>query len=299
MTNSEKRRTLLSMVSWEDRFLLGLERLLASERPQSVVLFQYDKWSERTDRNRHRALDTCRDAGCQVDEVRLEYEDPEGSWRAIRDATASVVPDEEEPIVDISTMPREAIWALFLFLGERGAGGRYAYHKPAGYGDWLSRDPGLPRVALKLAGEVRFGKDTVVLVVTGFDRERTAQIVRTFDPKVVQLAVQSGSQFGNNERNTREHKDILRSEGCSVEDFGVDAYSEDHGFSRLAAAVAPHVNDRNVVMASLGPKLSAVALFRVQKKYPSTGLVYTPSHEYNPEYSVGIGTTIVGPLPCT
>ena len=295
--NKNDRRTLLSMVSWEDRFLLGLDRLLRRENPQSVILFRYDKWSERTDGHRRRAVKASRSAGCEVREVRLEYGNPEKAWGAIRDVTRSIVPNKEEVIVDISTMPREAIWGLLLFLGEGGVGGRYAYHKPASYGEWLSRDPGIPRVALKLAGEMRFGTDTVVLIVTGFDRERTTQLVRTFDPKLVRLAIQSGSQFGNERRNVQKHRDILQSEGCSVDTFDVDAYSEDHGFQMIATEVARYVDNSNVVMASLGPKLSAMALFRVQRKYPSTALVYAPSHEYNSGYSKGIGDTISGMLP--
>jgi len=49
-------------------------------------------------------------------------------------------------------------------------------------------------------------------------------------------------------------------------------------------------------MASLGPKLSAVALYRLHKKYPQTGLVYAPAKEFNPQYSYGITESIIGEL---
>ena len=154
-------------------------------------------------------------------------------------------------------------------------------------------------MALKLSGEMRFGSETVLCVLTGFDRERTYQLIRTFDPSVVLLGVQRGSQYENTERNIGSHEDSewLEGEGYSVEYFGVDAYSTDHGFADVVAQVGKYIKIANVLMASLGPKLSSIALFRVQRMYPTTGLVYAPSGEYNTDYSIGIGETIIGELP--
>ena len=47
-------------------------------------------------------------------------------------------------------------------------------------------------------------------------------------------------------------------------------------------------------MSSLGPKLSAVALYQIHKLHPSTALAYAPSQEYNREYSTGLGETFYG-----
>ena len=290
---------LISMVSWEDRFFEGMQRLLHKMSPVRVVLFFYDKWEGRTLDARSRATEACEAAGAAVTEVELRYGNPVRSWEEVRRAVDGIDPHTSEVLVDISTMPREAIWALLSLLGGRAIDGRYAYHNPREYGSWLSRDPGRPRLALKLAGEMKFGATTMVVVVTGFDYERTVQVVRTFDPASVRLGVQRGRQFENTMRNREVHRERLGLEGesCPVEFFEVDAYAEDHGFRSIADVVEPHVGEKNIVMASLGPKLSAIALYRVQRMYPSTGLVYAPSGEYNEEYSRGTAETVIGVLP--
>ena len=293
------RKVLVSVVSWEERFLVGLERLLEREEPGTVILFYYDTGGEETGRVCGQASGICRDAGCDVREVMLQYWDPATSWQVIRDTAEMIGAQQTEAIVDITTMPREAIWAILLLLESEGVRVRYAYHVPESYGRWLSRDPGTPRMGLKLAGEMRFGMATMLVVLTGFDPERTIQLVRTFDPKDIQLGMQVGSQFENQERNVKRHEDAFRRDGevCAVSRFDVDAYSGDHGFAKIVASLEDHVGKRNVVMACLGPKLAAIALYRVHRLYPDTGLVYTPSWEFNPEYSVGIRETIIRTLP--
>ena len=294
-----KRTVLIAMVSWEDRFLGGLRRLLEERRPAEVILCWYDHKESRTTPYRDTAMRLCRDATCDVEGLRLRYGDPVDSWRTIRERVARMNGEREEVIIDISTMAREAIWAFLLLLDQQSVSGSYAYHRPRGYGEWLSRDPGEPRLVLKLGGEMKFGRETVVVVVTGFDRERTEQVVRVFDPAVIELAVQSGRQFGNSERNATELKGLLQAgrDPDTVKSFSMDAYLDDHGFAMIADRVARYVGSKNVIMASLGPKLSAVALYRVQRKFRSTGLVYAPSREYNEEYSTGIGNVVGGNLP--
>ena len=282
----------LTTVSWEGRFLAGLRHVIETERPGRVVLFYYDKWESRTNEYRQRAVGACsRVEGGDVIEVSLRYGDPEASWKTIRETIQSIEPKDAEMLIDISTMPREGIWGVLLNLEAWRGGVRYLYSRPKKYGAWLSRDPGTPRLALKLGGEMRFGGGTVLVIVTGFDSERTGQLVRTFDPDVVCLAIQAGHQFENEQRNVEGHKDALirEGEGCRVEELGIDAYAPGHGFDQLAEVVEQHVGEANVIMASLGPKPSAVALYRVQRRFRQVGLVYSPSDEYNVEYSEGIG----------
>lgn len=296
-----RTQVLLTAVSWEDRFIRGLERLLARETLDSVILLDYRRESERTVEHRCQAVRICEAEGCRVKAVSVAYSNPVEAWWAIHAALEEIRGTCVKVLLDISTMPRESIWAAVFLLHERGVRIRYAYHMPASYGSWLSRDSGVPRLALKLSGEMRFGAKTVLCVVTGFDRERTLQLIRTFDPATVLLGIQRGSQFENVQRNKERHKESqwLRGEGHSIEYFSVDAYSDDHGFADIVGQIERHVVEDNVLMASLGPKLSAISLFRVQRRFSMTGLVYTPSGEYNLEYSRGIGDTIIGELPRT
>ena len=291
---------LVSTVSWEDRFLEGLRRIVRREAPRAAVLFRYDGWGHSSDSDCRRAEAVCRDAGCDVRFVVLDHEDQAGSWRLFRREVLEIKARKgHEVLIDVSTMPREMIWTLLLLLENAGVGGRYVYHRPERYGQWLSRDPEKPRLAMKLSGEMRFGVNTVLLVTTGFDRERTDQLVRTFEPAVMELAIQSGTQFANDKRNVARHEQGLRWKKANrdVRRFNVDAYSGDHGYGAIAERIEAYVGRKNIVMASLGPKLSAIALYRVQRRFPMSALVYSPAREYNMEYSRGIGEASTGRLP--
>jgi hypothetical protein len=79
-----------------------------------------------------------------------------------------------------------------------------------------------------------------------------------------------------------------------IRSFLVDAYSADHGRSELEAQIRSHIGSANVIMASLGPKITAVALYQIHATHPETTLVYAPSGEYNHSYSMGIGETSYG-----
>ena len=70
----------------------------------------------------------------------------------------------------------------------------------------------------------------------------------------------------------------------------------DHGQAVILEQIRPYLDSHNIVMSSLGPKLSAVALYRIQREHPQIGLAYAPSREFNKDYSSGISDAITGIL---
>ncbi len=82
----------------------------------------------------------------------------------------------------------------------------------------------------------------------------------------------------------------------AVQQFWLDAYSADHGIAAISSVIESHAPTHNVLMASMGPKLSAVALYQLHRRNDALGLVYLPSRDFNPDYSHGIGESIWGTL---
>ena len=162
--------------------------------------------------------------------------------------------------------------------------------------EWLSRDPSRPRLVYKLSGVATLGRPICLIITTGFDPDRTRHLMWYYEPRTTLLGVQSGNQFDNQKQNIERHKDALNEEYAEfdVTEFPLDAYSEDHGESQLAHQIEQRYKTHNIVMTSLGPKLSAVALFRLHIKFPETALSYTPSHEFNRKYSTGISHSYSG-----
>lgn len=284
----------VTMASWEERFLLGSRKMLANLKPRRAIMYfaeEYEDWSQE---NRFQFEACCQEHRIVCESRRLSILSPASTWRKIKDDLTSQIVVSTEVTVDITTMPRDVIWTAFSFLHEMRCIVNYVYHRPGRYStDWLSRDPDLPRLVYKLSGEGQFGRPTTLLIVTGFDVRRTEQLIRFFEPKVTLMGLQTGSQFANESMNAAIHSRLTREDGSMMR-FNVDAYASDCGQKQIEDALADYHQNSNVVVSSLGPKPSAIALYRIYKKWPQIALCYAPSREYNLNYSSGLGDSLQG-----
>lgn len=285
--------TIITVASWEMRFRTGLERLLKATNAGRVVMYFYREFGERTASARSAVCELLRVRGCELREHELSFGSPNEGWRTIERTLAAVATDSSDILVDITTMPREAIWAVFFWLEHSRRPISYAYHRPSSYSPgWLARDPDIPRIAFKLSGISKIGKPTALLIVTGYDVDRTTQAIEFFQPAHTVLACQGGEQYASVERNMGAHGYLSRM--ASVEVVGVDAFNKDHGFSEMKKVVEELAKKNNVMMFSFGPKPTAVALYRIQKTVESSALGFIHCKEYSEEYSKGISETIFG-----
>ena len=288
--------TFIGMASWEERFLLGAQRVLGAGNVYRAILLHAEEYEDWTSDNRGSFAELCSKQGVDHISKQVCLRSPEKTWDVLQRELAGQTMANREVIVDITTMPRDIIWQVFAFTEHLNCKINYIYHKPASYNrEWLSRDPERPRLVYKLSGVSEFGRPTTLIVLTGFDVRRTEQLIRFYEPATTLLGFQLGSQLGNESQNIGIHKDLVRPD-VGIHRFDIDAYSEDRGKGAIAVRIQEHITHRNVVMTSLGPKLSAVALYQLHKEYPTTSLAYAASLEYNRDYSKGIGESISGQL---
>lgn len=279
---------VITVASWEDRFVLGLRRLLIEKEPRMVLMFYYAEYADRTKTNRNKIRSSCEEKGIAILDQMISFKNPTDNWRILDGETSQVISASDSVIVDVSTMPRDTIWSTFYFLDEIGANTFYVYNRPERYSnEWLSRDPGVPRLVYKLSGISEFGKATALIIITGFDPERTEQLITYYEPKVTYLGLQTGDQYENKRMNVKKHMDTAKSY-TEINVFDIDAYSDDHGYSIISQIITEHLTDYNIIIASLGPKPSAIALYRLHKTFPHVALAYAPSNDFNLEYSLGI-----------
>jgi hypothetical protein len=283
---------LVTLASWEPRFRDGTDRLIAGAKPDRVIMYYYEEYSARTEGTRVHVASLCAQEGVELKAHRLSFAEPLDSWRILDTTLEPSLLHRKLALVDITTMPRETIWAVLWLLDEGRAESRCVYHQPGEYcEEWLTRDPRRPRLVYKMGGQTKLGAQTALIVLTGYDLERTKQLRSFFEPVSTFLGIQTGEQFGNQQLNAQKHRKWAEEEP-DVEVFDVDAYASDAGLAAVEAVLSKNVAERNVLMSSLGPKPSAVSLYRLHRKYPEAGLVYAPSGEFNPRYSSGIGETI-------
>ena len=287
---------LITYASWEDRFREGSLRLIREHTPQKVLMYFFDGYVDMSKENRKKVAEFCQARRIRLLDRELRVtdkaSDSAANWKALRDTVLENVPEKSEVIVDFSTMPREIIWTMFWLLDLRQTIIHYVYHRPQDYGEWLSRDPQRPRLVYKMSGLSKLGARTILMVLAGYDVDRVRQLKLFFEPAITLLGVQEP------DRDTARMEEHAKRFGSdpTVELFKLNAFAEDHGQSAVEAQVKPHIASHNVIMSSLGPKLSAVSLYRIHRMYPEIGLAYAPSREFNKEYSTGIGEAIKGIL---
>ena len=103
--------------------------------------------------------------------------------------------------------------------------------------------------------------------------------------------LQEGCVEEDIEKNQRPHIDLFTGrEGIQM--LPMNSYADDWGYGALEGAALKLADGANLVLASLGPKTSAVALYRLHRLIESSALVYSACKEYNEGYSTGIGETL-------
>lgn len=290
------KSTLISFASWEDRFYLGFEKNINSDQFGEVILFYFDSYAERTEPNRTKTVGICQKKQIYILSHSIE-DDPAAAWKAIVEVIKNSV-FKNNILIDISTMPREVIWILFDLMHEfhPKVEINYVYFTPEEYNKaWLSRDPGRPRMVYKLSGINKFDSSTLLIILTGYDVHRVRQLIDFFEPEKTILGIQTGDQHGN-----KEIKELYYQQYGNNKDLytliDIDSYTENRGFQELENSIIEHIDNYNIVMTSLGPKLAAVSLYKLHKKYPDTGLAYAPSRDFNPDYSKGLKDEYLGCL---
>ena len=291
---------LISFASWEDRFRLGFNRNLKTGGVGKALIFYFESYATRTHENLGTIEKTCKDNGTTYTPLELQADDPADNWRKIIDTIEGIIQNDQEVLIDISTMPREVIWYVLWLLEQKSITTRYVYHSPRAYGDdWLSREPRTPRLVYKLSGEALPAAKTALLATVGFDLQRVKRLISWCEPARIMIGVQVESQFRRNNETMGDYRETLQKEydkeyDCDI--FELDAYAEDRGMKAIQEALERLDSSYNVIMSSLGPKLTAVTLFKLQRQRPERGLVYAPSNQFNENYSSGIGQCFEGVL---
>lgn len=288
-------KTVVTVASWEPRFWLGLQSILTDKGIAAITLYYMKEYADRTKQVREMAKGLAEQKNLAVSEIQLSFQCPQATWSAIGSYVSNKLDSNDSIMLDITTMPREVTWCNLFWLEQSHAFVEFIYHQPESYGaDWLARDPEEPRLVYKLAGLPKVGLGSALVMVTGYDTDRTLQAIDYFEPSLVVLAVQTGQQFQNNERNVIKHTRGRLGSACEVID--IDAYGTDQGYAQLRIKVSEVHEKYNVILCSFGPKLSAMSLYRLQREFKRISLAYIRYRDYSEQYSQGIGDATAGVL---
>ena len=287
MTRSSR---YISVASWEDRCTLSAEKVFSDGEIDCCTIFYSQEYEIETEANRKKLSDLAHENEATFFSYEFKSSDHIACWREVEKRLDAM--KNEKVIFDISTTPREMIWYILHFLDQNKCEVDIRYSKPDCYGDWLSKDPGRPRLIYNHSGITTLGNPTALLLISGFDIERAGQLINYYEPKKLFLALQKGNQYDNQRKNIEQNLKALRSK-CDVEHFEICCFSQDAGLSQIREGIKEDVKKYNIIATSLGPKPSSVALYNLEKEYRNIALSYIPSLSYNTkDYSSGIKETL-------
>lgn len=290
-----KYDSLVTVLGWEDRSSKGVLNDLKTNQILKIYALDFEKSQDTPPFESEEIQEYCKSHNVEFHKIRISYDTPVNSWKDIGNFILEQSNIGHNMLLNITTMPRETIWSLLFFLRQKkDLSIDYVYYKPKEYTkSWLSKEPYKPRLLFKHSGITELGKQTALIILTGFDADRTRQLVNFYEPIVTVLGIQTGHQFDNENRNDKQ-KHIAECKGVtSFKEFSIDAYSDDHGLSILMKEIEK-LKKYNIIISSLGPKLTAIALYKLYIKYPYIAISYVPSKHYNKEYSKGLGDRITG-----
>ena len=282
--------TLIAVTSWEDRFNMGIKYFLENNSVKCVILLNFIEYKDYTKNNTDILREEFNTNGIKCSLVQLVYNDTKGNWGLIKDKINDLT---GSLIIDISTMPRDIIY-FSLYHAEKSEKINdlfCIYNCPEGYSKekWLTSDPYKPYLIYNMSGIYEMGRETIIIILTGFDMKRVEQLLNYYEPERVYLGLQTGDQYENNIRNAEQYIEFFKT-SLKIEHFDLDAYKEkDYGLNRIEELMKTNKNT-NVIAASLGPKPSSLALFQLNKKYPEIGLIHVPVAKFNMNYSYGLNT---------
>lgn len=223
-------------------------------------------------------------------------------WESLRSSFDELIPtDAVSPAItiDVTTFNRESLLVMTLLLRMRypSSSIRLLYAAPQTHGEWLSRGFRIVRNVIGFAGTQYPNRPTLLVVLSGFESERTLKLIEEHEPALVLLGIgdpPSRVDFLN--RNEAEQKLVLARQ--DVRPFKFAATDLLACRSSLASLINEYGGTYNVILAPMSTKLSTLAALTVAEQFPDTQITYCLPGEYNvTDYSTGVGDIFLTEMP--
>ncbi len=210
--------------------------------------------------------------------------------------------------IDVTTFNREALIVAIALLRSHlnSSTIRTVYVSPEDMGDWLSSGFRDIRNVIGFSGIQNPSRPTSLVILSGFEPERTSKIIEIHEPSKVFLGIgnppteekflprnvleQQKSALARQDKLTLSRQKTLR----------FDFPANDIGACHIAleGLVSELVKESNVVLAPMSSKLSTLSAYLVAEHHPEVQITYCLPGQYNTkDYSKGAGHIFISQLP--
>ena len=298
----------LVCASYEPRSTTVTETLAKDYRAKLGIIYCNKEFFENRSKSQFEANFEVLKAGFQqhcdeVLEVIGSWLDPKVQFLAVREA---LQPNEKSSrlsaraaSIDITTFNREALLTTLVLLRDNypNAEVRSLYVTPKEHGEWLSRGFREVRSVIGFPGILNPISPTLLVVLSGFEPERTVKTIEEYEPTKVLLGIGDPSTKSVFlERNVEEQKLVLSRQEVEEFKFPVDNMKECQDI--LLDLLIPYVGSHNIILAPMSTKPSTVACLLVAEGHPEIQVAYCVPGEYNiDDYSWGAEEIIIDEIP--
>ncbi len=297
MRASGQDDALIVCASYEPRTVAAADLLSTTFRAKNGIIYFNTEFKASISDNLSRLETILREHCENVDIAEGSWLDPTIQINELKKAVAHLAGLSEQPAItlDTTTFNREALLTSLAILRAQFAGAeiRLLYVSPQDHGEWLSRGFRCIRNIMGFAGIQQPSRKTVLVVLSGFEPERTTKIIEEYEPSRLLIGIgdpPTDKKFL--ERNQAEQELILARQ--DIADFRFPANSITDCRDCLEGIITPYLSECNVVIAPMSTKLSSVASFLVAEAHPEIQLTYCVPGEYNvSDYSKGASSLFV------
>ncbi len=194
-------------------------------------------------------------------------------------------------VVDISTFTHEALLILIkqLYIQQGYFKTIYfVYNGASKYAAWLSMGCKTIRNVVGYPGCFNPAYKDHLIVLTGFEKERTTKLVELFDPDVLSFGYGSEPTDSNHQDTMAKMKDDFnawfRNLGLPSNSFDFSCSSIDRTVNQVKEIINNSKNE-NIVLVPLNTKLSTISAALVALKDIRVQVVYPIPETYNVNYS--------------
>jgi hypothetical protein len=285
----KKNYTLITVLGWEQRFIDGSKQIFNNYDIKNVILISFTDYYHM--KNMHENLSNFEslllEKKVESENIKLEYENSVQNWQILDTYFENYNP-HNNILLNFTNIPRETIWALLFFLRNKVNELSYIYYKPESYDNsngGLTKNHKNPRLLFKHSGIFDINKKLAIIIFTGFDQKRMDLLIEYYEPSKIIYLSQDGDQFENIQRNSGLSQNTTF-ENIEISSFEINTYDIDE--TQLLLNEIINSNETlNIIIASLGPKTSAISSYGAYFKNRKIGLTYVPAREYSGEYSRG------------
>ncbi|WP_259017154.1 hypothetical protein [Emticicia fluvialis] len=199
-------------------------------------------------------------------------------------------------VIDVTTFTREVLLILFKALNQQPFIGKskvcLIYTPAENYPcDWLTKGVRYIRSIFGYSGMILPSKKLMLIILNGFENERTEEIINSFEPNGILLGKPSHEDSINEELSIRgESKfEFIKEKNHSKikEEFQFSCIEVDKTIIVLETLIEKYKKEYNIILSPLNNKVSTIAAAIVALKNENIQVCYASANQYNiNQYSV-------------